>query len=312
MRILKLIFKNALRHKLRTLLTVVGISIAVIAFGILRTVVTAWNAGVEASAANRLITRQAVSFIFPLPLAYRDQITKIPGVETVTYANWFQGVYIDKNQFFARLAVDPETIFEVYPEFVVSKDEYQTFLKERNSCIIGQDIVRLGPAIEPGHKLRGAIDGGQGLHQHAVGKGGGRDHADRDREPSREDGNLPQQRRGHLLDLGQPSHHRDRHGARGDPRVHAGVRRRRGEPFGVPRSRALPAHRCARHRWMGGTRGPDAERCGPGLLFLGRTGALRRPRRALQGPTGRLHPCHAARSSPRRWRRVGDHRVCRL
>jgi putative ABC transport system permease protein len=142
MRIIKLIFKNSLRHKLRTLLTIVGISIAVIAFSLLRTVVTGWNAGVEASAANRLIVRQAVSFIFPLPLAYRDQIAKIPGVEAVTYANWFQGVYIDKNQFFARLAVDPETIFEVYPEFLVSKDEYQTFLKERNSCIIGEDIAK--------------------------------------------------------------------------------------------------------------------------------------------------------------------------
>jgi putative ABC transport system permease protein len=138
MRILKLIIKNSLRHKTRTILTILGISIAVFAFGLLRTVVTAWNAGVEASAANRLITRQAVSFIFPLPLAYRDQILKIPGVDVVTYANWFQGVYIDKNQFFARLAVDAETIFQVYPEFLISEEEYQTFLSERNSCIIGQ------------------------------------------------------------------------------------------------------------------------------------------------------------------------------
>ena len=142
MRILKLIIKNSLRHKLRTFLTILGISIAVFAFGLLRTVVTAWNAGVEASAANRLITRQAVSFIFPLPLAYRDQIKNIPGVEEVTYANWFQGVYIDKTQFFARLAVDAETIFDVYPEFVVSDEEYQTFLKERNSCIIGEGIAK--------------------------------------------------------------------------------------------------------------------------------------------------------------------------
>ena len=138
MKILKLILKNSLRHKLRTILTIIGISIAVFAFGLLRTVVTAWNAGVEASAANRLVTRQAVSFIFPLPLAYKDQISNIPGVDVVTYANWFGGVYIDKNQFFARLAVDPETIFEVYPEFLISDEEYQTFLKERNSCIIGQ------------------------------------------------------------------------------------------------------------------------------------------------------------------------------
>ena len=77
MKVFKLIFKNALRHKLRTTLTIVGIAIAVMAFGLLRTVVTAWYVGVEASAANRLITRQAVSFIFPLPYSYRDQIAKI-------------------------------------------------------------------------------------------------------------------------------------------------------------------------------------------------------------------------------------------
>lgn len=142
MRILKLIIKNSLRHKLRTILTILGISIAVFAFGLLRTVVTAWNAGVEASSANRLVTRQAVSFIFPLPLAYRDQISKIPGVDVVTFANWFGGVYIDKSQFFARLAVDAETIFKVYPEYVLSDSAYQTFLKERNSCIIGQDIAK--------------------------------------------------------------------------------------------------------------------------------------------------------------------------
>lgn len=142
MRILKLIIKNSLRHKLRTTLTILGISIAVFAFGLLRTVVTAWNAGVEASSANRLVTRQAVSFIFPLPLAYRDQISKIPGVDVVTFANWFGGVYIDKSQFFARLAVDAETIFKVYPEYVLSDSAYQTFLKERNSCIIGQDIAK--------------------------------------------------------------------------------------------------------------------------------------------------------------------------
>jgi len=161
MKILKLIVKNSLRHKLRTILTIFGIAIAVFAFGLLRTVVTAWNAGVEASAANRLVTRQAVSFIFPLPLAYRDQIEKIPGVDVVTYANWFGGVYIDKNQFFARLAVDPETIFKVYPEFLISDDQYQTFLKERNSCIIGQatadayklkigDIMNVEGDIYPG------------------------------------------------------------------------------------------------------------------------------------------------------------------
>ena len=143
MKVIKLILKNTLRHKLRTFLTIMGIAIAVIAFGILRTVVTAWYAGVEASAANRLITRQAVSFIFPLPYTYRDKIAGVEGVEQVTFATWFQGVYIDKNQFFPRLAVDPETIFDVYPEWILTNDEIETFKKERNSCIIGEDIAQM-------------------------------------------------------------------------------------------------------------------------------------------------------------------------
>ena len=142
MKVLKLIFKNSLRHKLRTTLTIFGIAIAVIAFVLLRTVVTAWYSGVEASAADRLIVRQAVSFIFPLPYAYKEKIESIPGVKTVSYANWFQGVYIDKNQFFARLAVDANTIFDVYPEFILSKKEIATFKAERNSCVIGQDIAK--------------------------------------------------------------------------------------------------------------------------------------------------------------------------
>jgi putative ABC transport system permease protein len=111
------------------------------AFALLRTVVTAWYAGVEASAANRLITRHAVSFVFPLPYAYRDRIAQVPGVERVTFAVWFSGVYIDKNQFFARLAVDSNTFFDVYPEFIVDPAEFEIFKRERNACIIGIDIA---------------------------------------------------------------------------------------------------------------------------------------------------------------------------
>ena len=142
MKVFKLMFKNALRHKLRTFLTILGIAIAVVAFGFLRTVVTAWYAGVEMSAANRLITRNSVSFIFPLPYAYLNRIQQIPGVETVSYANWFGGVYIDKSQFFPRMAVDPETIFEVYPEFIVPPDQLETFKKERNACVVGADLAK--------------------------------------------------------------------------------------------------------------------------------------------------------------------------
>ena len=142
MELIRLLFRNALRHKLRSLLTIFGVGVAVMAFALLRTVVTAWHAGIDASAANRLITRHAVSFVFPLPLAYKDRIAQVSGVERVTYAVWFSGVYIDKNQFFARLAADSDTFFDLYPEFVVDKDQLEAFKRERNACVIGIDLAR--------------------------------------------------------------------------------------------------------------------------------------------------------------------------
>ncbi|MFZ4622409.1 MAG: ABC transporter permease [Bacteroidota bacterium] len=155
MNVLKLVYKNLLRHKLRSLLTILGIAVAVLAFGLLRTVVTAWSYGVEASAADRLITRHAVSFIFPLPYSYKSQIEAVPGVTTVSFANWFQGTYKDQSfeNFFPRIAVDPETIFKVYPEYSVPDDQLAAFKKQRNACIVGRKL-----AAQQGFKIGDIIN----------------------------------------------------------------------------------------------------------------------------------------------------------
>lgn len=175
MRVLKLVLKNLMRHKLRSFLTILGLSFAVFAFGFLRTVVTAWYAGVESSSSSRLITRHAVSFIYPLPLSYRDQIAKVPGVTSVSYAYWFQGVYKDNSfdNFFPRYAIDAESFLEMYPEFLIPHEELETFKKERNSCIVGKkimdkygwkigDVIPVEGDIYPGHwqfVIRGVYKG---------------------------------------------------------------------------------------------------------------------------------------------------------
>ena len=121
MLLLKILFRNAFRHKLRTGLTILGIAIAILAFGLLRTVISAWYAGVEASSATRLVTRNAISLIFPLPLSYQDKIRQVNGVKTVSYGNWFGGIYIEEKNFFANFAVEPRSYLELYPEFVLSR-----------------------------------------------------------------------------------------------------------------------------------------------------------------------------------------------
>ncbi len=112
-----------------------------LAFCLFDTVVQAWYVGMDTASPNRLVSRNSVSMIFPLPLNYRSRIQLIDGVEQVAYANWFGGVYIDERHFFPRMAIGPENYFNVFPEFLVPKDELKAFWKERNACIAGRRLI---------------------------------------------------------------------------------------------------------------------------------------------------------------------------
>ena len=138
---LKILTRSAFRNRLRTGLTILGMTIAILAFGLLRTFVNAWYAGVEASSATRLVTRNAVSIIFPLPISYLEKIRQIDGVKMVSHGTWFGGVYIDEKNFFPNFAIEPKTYLELYPEFVLSPDEKEAFLKDRKSFIAGRKLV---------------------------------------------------------------------------------------------------------------------------------------------------------------------------
>jgi len=158
MHVLRLIFKNSFRHKLRTFLTVLGVSIAILAFGLLRTVISAWYAGVEASSASRLVTRNAISLIFPLPLSYKEKIRQIGGVKSVSYGTWFGGIYIDEKHFFANYAMEPEHYLAIYPELIIPPDQKTAFSRDRKSAVAGRKLAdRYGWKIGDTVTLRGTI-----------------------------------------------------------------------------------------------------------------------------------------------------------
>jgi putative ABC transport system permease protein len=158
MYVLRLILKNALRHKLRTALTAVGIVVAITAFGLLRTVIDAWYAGANASSSARLVTRNAVSLVFSLPLTYAQRIRSVDGVSAVSWANWFGGVYVSERNFFPQFAVDAPSYLEIYPEFVLAPDEKRAFLADRQGAIVGRKLAdQYGWKVGDQIPLRGTI-----------------------------------------------------------------------------------------------------------------------------------------------------------
>jgi len=172
---LKLIIRNSFRHKLRATLTITGVAIAILAFGLLRTLVGLWYLGVESSSATRLVTRSSISLVFSLPISYKERIRHVAGVTDVSTMNWFGGVYISEKNFFPNFAVEPESFLRIYPEFVLQPEEKKAFLADRQGAVAGRklaakhgwkvgDRVTLKGTIFPGQwefVLRGIYSGAQ-------------------------------------------------------------------------------------------------------------------------------------------------------
>jgi putative ABC transport system permease protein len=156
--IFKLLLKNAFRHKLRTALTLFGLVVALAAFGLLRTIVGAWYAGVEGSSSTRLVTRSAISLTFPLPLNYAQRIKGVDGVTGISWSNWFGGVYITERNFFPQFAVEPASYLALYPEYRLTADERLAFMRDRQGAVVGRKLAdKFGWKVGDQIPLRGTI-----------------------------------------------------------------------------------------------------------------------------------------------------------
>ncbi len=156
--IVRLLLKNAFRHKLRTGLTVLGLVVAISAFGLLRTIVDAWYAGVEGSSSTRLVVRSNISLTFALPLNYAQRLRATEGVRQVSWSNWFGGVYITERNFFPQFAVDPATYLPLYPEYKIDEAQRLAFLRDRQGVLVGRKLAtKFGWKLGDQIPLRGTI-----------------------------------------------------------------------------------------------------------------------------------------------------------
>jgi putative ABC transport system permease protein len=158
MSVFSLVLVNLGRNKRRTVLTMLSVMVALFLFCALRGVLDTLEASIRVGSEARLVTRNAISLIFPLPLAYRERLAAIPGVQRVAYANWFGGRDpVDPGNFYAQFACDPE-YFPMYASDIeiVAADRPQApialpaevdpqlaaFMSELDACVVGQTLFK--------------------------------------------------------------------------------------------------------------------------------------------------------------------------
>ena len=184
MKFLPLVWKNIWRKKFRTIFTLLSIFIAFLLFGILMTIRMAFSFGVEVAGLDRLILIHKVTLIMPLPLSYQERLRQTSGVELVTHQSWFGGIYQEPSNFFANMAVEPESFLQIYEEFRVPPEQVKAWLADRQGAIVGRDLAnRFGWNVGDRVPLTGTIfqpkDGGQTWEFNIVGIYDGADTVDK-------------------------------------------------------------------------------------------------------------------------------------
>jgi len=159
MRLSSIGVRNVARNKFRNVLTILGVGIAILTFVLLQTVLQSWTSAAKYAAQDRVATRHKVSFIMTMPLRYGQEILQVPGVTKAMYASWFGAKDAKhENEFFATIAVQTATFFDVYDEIQVSAGEKQSWLETKKGAIVGDVLAKkLGWKVGDRITLQGTI-----------------------------------------------------------------------------------------------------------------------------------------------------------
>ena len=135
--------RNLKRSWFRTIFTIAGAAIALVAFVMIRTMLWSWNAAAEYAATDRLGTRHKVSFVMQLPKRYIEDVRGVQGVKAATYANWFGAkIPTRPDEFFASLAVESKSYMDVIDEMVVDEATKQRWMADKKGAIVGDVLAR--------------------------------------------------------------------------------------------------------------------------------------------------------------------------
>lgn len=143
--LISLIFRNVLRNRRRSLLTLASTAISLAVLGLLVALYQGFFFAEQSSPSEalRLITRHKVSLTQPLPISHEARVRAVDGVAAVSVWTWFQGKYKDDRpeNFFPRFAVEPATIFTVRQDYVAPPDQVTAFQRNRIGCAVGKKIA---------------------------------------------------------------------------------------------------------------------------------------------------------------------------
>ena len=174
MKYLPLIWAGLWRKRARTVLTLLCVVVAFGLFGMLHGFTAAIDGIVDAMSDTRLRIMSRVSIMEALPLAHRQRIETVPGVEGVSYYNFFAGYYQERTNGVQVGAIDVATLDAIYPEIELDPAYVEAMKRTRNGGLVGEDLAaergwKIGDRIPLGSAVWRRKDGAESWDFEIVG-----------------------------------------------------------------------------------------------------------------------------------------------
>ena len=160
MKYLPLVWAGLWRKRARTVLTLLCVVVAFGLFGILHGFTAAIGGIIDAMSDSRLRSMSKVNIMEALPLAHGQRMATVPGVEAVSYYNFFAGYYRERSNSISVGAIDVETFNVVYPDIELEPEHVEAMRKTRNGALVGEDLAK-----EQGWKIGDRIPLGSAVWQ---------------------------------------------------------------------------------------------------------------------------------------------------
>lgn len=140
----RLIFRNALRSPLRTLMTVLTVGIMLSAFVFPRALVGAQRRQIDQAEANRVVVQPRRGWGTPLPARYASELRELEGVRAAAGSRWAAFKVPGKDGlFFGSFGVEPAPFVDMHDhQLVAPAEQRKAFLDDPQGAMLSVDLAK--------------------------------------------------------------------------------------------------------------------------------------------------------------------------
>jgi len=142
MKYLPLLWAGLWRKPIRTVLTLLSITVAFLLFGVLNGVPSAFDYAASKMSEMRLRVVNRANVLEPMPISYEARIARVPGVRIVSHLSILIGYYQEPRNNVSAIGLTLGPFAKMFSEMKVPPDQVEALRTTRDGAVVGAELAK--------------------------------------------------------------------------------------------------------------------------------------------------------------------------